>query len=60
MAEEFSFSQKRIEELFDRVRRAEIQNDKTGSNDDKSMVNKITNYLLHEAKKELEDEANEV
>ncbi len=50
-----------VREMFKVIRSAEIKNDKTGKYDDKAMVNRIRNYILEIAKKEVEqEEQNEV
>ncbi len=50
-----------IDEMFIEIRRAEVRNEKLGKYDDKTMVAKISKYILDMAKKEVEkEEENEV
>ena len=42
------------------IRGDEVKNERTGHYDDKTMAQRISKYLLEQAKKELEEENNEV
>lgn len=44
---------KKVENLYQTLRKAEWQNDHTGEFDDKQMVDRITNYLVKKAKEEV-------
>ena len=46
---------KKVESLYQTLRKAEWQNDHTGELDDKKMVDVIVNYLTEIAKKEVKN-----
>lgn len=44
---------KKVESLYQNLRKAEWQNDHTGEFDDKQMVDRITKYLVKRAEEEV-------
>lgn len=46
---------KKVENLYQKLRTAEVQNDHTGELDDKQMVDRIANYLFKMAKEEVNE-----
>lgn len=50
-----SVDRKKVENLYQILRRAEWQNDRTGEFDDRKMVERIEKYLLRKAKEEVNE-----
>lgn len=46
---------KKVESLYQTLRKAEWQNDHTGELDDKQMVDRIVNHLVKKAKEEVNE-----
>ena len=47
-----SLDKQKIEKMYQTLRKAEWQNDRTGEYDDKKMVDRIERYLVKKAKEE--------
>ncbi len=50
-----SVNMEKIEKLYQVLRKAEWQNDRTGEFDDKKMVERIEKYLFKKAKEEVDE-----
>ena len=50
--------EEKVNEMFKRIRGAEIRNEKIGKYDDRAMISQIEKYILSVAKQEIAEEEN--
>ena len=50
--------EEKVNEMFKRIRGAEIRNEKIGKYDDRAMISQIEKYILAVAKQEIAEEEN--